>query len=325
MSAPTINPAQLVFAGRSAARFTLWGIRISFARSVLVSLALWFASAVALSVGMATAANGPIVRTHTYTCDGPRLINPCVLHSNGVGTPLPLMGEPQTFKMDRPIGTAHIAATGFASLASLTTVIAIATGFLTLVGAFQPSRYQRRGTIRGAVRSDWNASKRDVRRTKKGLKRAGNTMARHRAKQAEHGEANDPSWLASKVLAHADPPKQEKPKKVKAKAEVKELDTEWEDAVREIGLERAARQRAGLPHLDPNDGPPLAPNPNGHDRAEDPMVTAWRDHDAATEARVQVQVAELEHAAHERNGWNGYVPPPAPVAATPISVTEDQP
>jgi hypothetical protein len=324
---PTLELHHLAYGARTTWRVGRWAAHIGFWKPVLASAALWLGSGVAMGIHQRAAAMPIATRVHSYTCSGPGIVGTCVLKSDGTGTPMHLAnGERYTTTEDltRPAGTALYAAQVFATLGSVTLVLAMGTGFLTLVGAFKPSRRQKRGTIRGAVREDWRGGKSDAREAKKGLKKAGNAVARRRARQAESGEVADPSWLAAKVLAHADPPKEKKAKrakKPKAKDERQQLDAEWADEVARIEANRQPEYVA--PRLDPTNGPPLAPVLAGATRTEDPQITAWNERAAAIQADTARYLAELQADEHERNGWVGYTPPPAPLA--PISVKEDTP
>lgn len=317
MTVPTIEPHHFVYAGRAGWRIGTWALRIGFWRPVLVTIVLWFASGVAYGWHVSTPV-GSVNRTYSAVCErlSSGLVPSCILKTDGSGTQLP-MPVAQTTDLTHPASAALHAAEVTATLGAVTFVIALATGFMTMVGAFKPSRYERRGTIRGAVRNDWNDAKSDARKAKKGMRQVGNIRARHYDRAGI--DRSQATGLDARILKHADPAKQQKAKKPKGKKARQEADADWDTAVAEIAVARIARAEAVRPRLDPAAGPPLAPLPVGETRTESPEVAGWNQRAEAVRADTARYLAELQTAEHQANGWAGYTPPPAP-----ISVKDDQ-
>lgn len=227
-----------VYSARAGWRGARWAARIGLWRPVLASLVLWTALGGVSTVDEITRAASPVARVTSAVCTG-HLNQQCHVANDGTGTPLLSATQPVT----NITGWTAPLAWWLRILATFTTIGAIAVG---MISVFSPSgrrrRPQQHGSIRDGIRSDWGASKRDVRRGRDGLRKAANWRARRRARRHVGGDQQyTPTGVEGWVLGHADPPKTRKAKKAakgSARAERVELDAEWDTELRRI---RAAR------------------------------------------------------------------------------------
>lgn len=221
----------LAYGVRTSWRLSRWAVCVAASTPLLVAIVLWIAHALLTRAYAEAIAAGPTTRVLGMVCEG-HLNQICHSTSDGTGA---LVGVAQTYYPEKSAVWMVLAAELCRYGAIITTIGALTVGLIRLISPNRRRERKRRGSISDGVRSDWNASKRDVRIARKHAKRAGNAHARRRARRHDAGiPQSTPTGLEAMVLKHADPPKTTKAKRAKAKSEKDsrkmekiDLDAEW--------------------------------------------------------------------------------------------------